>query len=287
EPYEREVNTTAVDTLLARREDYDAELPDGVLLLTAAVDTQDNRLEYEIVGWGADEECWGIKKGVLPGIPDSPTLWEQLDEQLDRKYFFKDGKTGLRVARTFIDSGGHYGRSVAAYCYSHRYKQRFAIMGHNVPGVDLIHKYSKKSVSPGKTVVLVMIGVDSGKQYVMDRLSIETPGPKYFHFPRDQKDSTNLFRAHRGYDSIYFRGLLAEEKRAKKKNGRVIWSWENVAKDKRNEPLDLRVYNLAALASINPDFEKIKETLKGEPTAERIQKQRPKPKFGVIKKGVI
>lgn len=288
EPYEREVNTTAVDTLLARREDYDAELPDGVLLLTAAVDTQDNRLEYEIVGWGADEECWGIKKGVLPGIPDSPTLWAQLDEQLDQKYFFKDGKTGLRVARTFIDSGGHYGRSVAAYCYSHRYKQRFAIMGHNVPGVDLIHKYSKKSVTPGKTVALVMIGVDSGKQYVMDRLSIETPGPKYFHFPRDQKDSTDLLRASRGYDSIYFRGLLAEEKRAKKKNGRVIWSWENVAKDKRNEPLDLRVYNLAALASINPDFEKVKEalTMQGEP-AERIRKQRPKPKFGVIKKGVI
>ncbi|WP_303226033.1 phage terminase large subunit family protein [uncultured Acidaminococcus sp.] len=286
EPYEREINTTAVDTLLARREDYDAELPDGVLLLTAAVDTQDNRLEYEIVGWGAEEECWGIKKGVLPGIPDSPALWDQLDEQLDRKYYFKDGETGLRVARTFIDSGGHYGRSVAAYCYSHRYRQRFAIMGHNVPGVDLIHKYSKKAVTPGKTVALVMVGVDSGKQYVMDRIAIEAPGPKYFHFPRDQKGSTNLLQANRGYDCIYFRGLLAEEKRAKKKNGRVIWSWENVAKDKRNEPLDLRVYNLAALASINPDFEKIKEALRGEPP-ERTWKQRSKPKYGVIKKGVI
>ena len=41
------------DTMLARREDYGTrpdgtpvELPDGVLVLTCGVDTQDNRLEY-------------------------------------------------------------------------------------------------------------------------------------------------------------------------------------------------------------------------------------------------
>lgn len=41
---------------LRRREKYGAELPDGVLMLTAAVDTQDNRLEYEVCGWGREEE---------------------------------------------------------------------------------------------------------------------------------------------------------------------------------------------------------------------------------------
>lgn len=44
---------------IRRREKYGADLPDGVLLLTGAVDTQDNRLEYEITGWGYGEECWG------------------------------------------------------------------------------------------------------------------------------------------------------------------------------------------------------------------------------------
>lgn len=41
------------DSLMARREEYPAELPEGVLVLTAGVDTQDDRMEsHEIVGHG-------------------------------------------------------------------------------------------------------------------------------------------------------------------------------------------------------------------------------------------
>ncbi|MGM9569900.1 MAG: terminase gpA endonuclease subunit, partial [Phascolarctobacterium sp.] len=52
ESYERKGNFESEDVFLKRREDYGAELPDGVLILTAAVDVQDNRLEYEVAGWG-------------------------------------------------------------------------------------------------------------------------------------------------------------------------------------------------------------------------------------------
>ena len=38
------------------------ELPPGVLVLTAGVDTQDDRMEYEIVGHGFFGETWGIEK---------------------------------------------------------------------------------------------------------------------------------------------------------------------------------------------------------------------------------
>mgnify|MGYP000273149268 FL=1 len=44
--------------MLSRREQYDAELPDDVLVLTVGVDTQDNRLEYEVVGHGLYGETW-------------------------------------------------------------------------------------------------------------------------------------------------------------------------------------------------------------------------------------
>ena len=57
------------DIFMRRRERYGAELPDGVLLLTASVDTQDNRLEYEVCGWGVGEESWGIRKGIILGSP--------------------------------------------------------------------------------------------------------------------------------------------------------------------------------------------------------------------------
>ena len=50
------------DSIMARREQYEAELPDGVLVLTCGVDTQDDRLEFEVVGFGHFGESWGIKK---------------------------------------------------------------------------------------------------------------------------------------------------------------------------------------------------------------------------------
>lgn len=288
EPYERARSYDNVDKLLARREPYNAELPDGVLILTAAVDVQDNRLEYEIVGWGEDEECWGIKKGIILGAPDTAAVWRQLDEQLDREYHFADG-TGLLVARTFIDSGGHYTSEVYNYSLMHLARQRFAVRGSSTMGVPIIHKYSKAQAYHGRTIPLVLIGTDSGKQYIMDRLAIDVPGPRYFHFPLDkpEQDAVNEVLWNRGYDEIYFQGLTAEEKQPQKKNGRIVYRWVNIAKDHRNEPLDLRVYNLACLASISPDFSKLKALMTGTPTEEkRPTGPRKRPRFGVIKRGV-
>ena len=294
EPYERKGAFDSTDAFLQRREPYNAELPDGVLILTAAVDVQDNRLEYEICGWGKGEECWGIKKGIILGVPENPEVWAALDEQLDREYRFKNG-TGLIVPRTFIDSGGHYTKEVYAYSLRRLARQCFAVKGASTAGVPIIHKYAKVTTIRGRTIPLVLIGTDSGKQYVMDRLSISVPGPKYFHFPLDKQENEAVSEIlwNRGYDDIYFRGLIAEQKVARKKNGRVVWQWENIAKDKRNEPLDLRVYNLACLHSMNVDWEQLEQLVssgnineKTQKSASKVPKSTKKRGFGCIKHGL-
>ena len=294
EPYERKGAFESTDKFLQRREPYGAELPDGVLILTAAVDVQDNRLEYEICGWGKGEECWGIKKGIILGVPENQEVWAALDEQLDREYRFKNG-TGLIVPRTFIDSGGHYTKEVYAYSLRRLARQCFAVKGASTAGVPIIHKYAKVTTVRGRTIPLVLIGTDSGKQYVMDRLSISVPGPKYFHFPLDKQENEAVSEIlwNRGYDDIYFRGLIAEQKVARKKNGRVVWQWENIAKDKRNEPLDLRVYNLACLHSMNVDWEQLEQLVnsgnmneKPQKSAPKVQKTAGKRSFGCIKRGL-
>lgn len=294
EPYEQKGAFDSIDQFMQRREAYGAELPDGVLILTAAVDVQDNRLEYEICGWGENEECWGIKKGIILGAPDTDEVWEYLDEQLDREYRFKNG-TGLIVPRTFIDTGGHYAKEVYTYSLRRLARQRFAIKGASTPGVPIIHKYAKVTAAGSRTIPLVLIGTDSGKQYVMDRLSIDVPGPKYFHFPldRQEKESVNEILWNRGYDEIYFRGLIAEQRVARKKNGRIVWQWENIAKDKRNEPLDLRVYNLACLHSMHVDWEQLKMLInagsnndKTKDNNIKIPKSKVKRSFGCIKRGM-
>ncbi|GMB00424.1 terminase gpA endonuclease subunit [Pelosinus sp. IPA-1] len=273
ESYEAKGAIEDADIFLRRREDYGAELPDGVLLLTAAVDTQDNRLEYEICGWGVGEENWGIRKGVIWGVPDMPEVWKELDEQLDRTYRFING-TGLIVARTLIDSGGHYTKEVYEYCQRNFRKGRFAIKGMgDVAGLPLIYKFSKV---PAYGIPLIMLGVDSGKQYVMDRLQIEEPGQKYFHFPLDAKGDEGAAMTARGYDRAYFNGMIAERLVPRIRKGKRVMVWENVSSDKRNEPLDLRVYNLANLQTINPNWEKYRQALGLESADEQPKKTEQK-----------
>lgn len=239
---------------IRRREKYGADLPDGVLLLTGAVDTQDNRLEYEITGWGYGEECWGICKDVILGEPDNKATWDALDAVLDKVYRFRNG-TGLKVARAFIDSGGHYTSKVYEYCEKNFSKQRFAIKGTaGTPGIPLNYKIGKAS---GSKIPLVMLGVDDGKQQVMNRLAIEEPGAKYFHFPLDEE-----FLGTRGYDELYFKGIISEHKKKVKRKGVIHEIWEPTA-GVRNEPLDLRVYNLACMNSIHPDWDRLAEVVKG------------------------
>lgn len=275
EIYNPDSSIKDMEPLLARRETYNAELPDGVLLLTAAVDTQDDRLEYEIAGWGRGEERWGIEKGILLGVPDANSnVWADLDRLLAREWTFADGRT-LKVARTFIDSGGHYTEEVYRYCQDRQYLQRFAIRGAHEFGVPLLYKPAKATNFPG--LLLTLLGVNDGKEYILQRLkNVTAAGPQYMHFPDDDE---------RGYDRRYFRGLLAEKLVLEKSRGRVVKKWKNVAPDGRNEPIDLQVYNLACMRSIRPDWNAYEEAINGVPAAAPHKVTRKQ--YGCIRKGVV
>lgn len=227
------------NVFLDRRENYGAELPDGVLLLTAAVDVQANRLEYEIAGWGVDETRYGIIRGIIRGQPTEIETWQNLDGVLDRAYRFRDGLT-LKVARTFIDSG-YSTRAVYEYCAKNLSRQRFPIKGKGGAGLPLIFQYSHPK---NAGVLLTILGVDDGKQEVFARLGISEVGAQYMHFPVDDE-----FFGKRGYDSQYFKQLISERRVAKTVGGVVTQAWVPVASHIRNEALDLAVYNLACLKS--------------------------------------
>ena len=227
---------------LKRRELYDAELPHGVLLLTAAVDVQDNRLEYEICGWGMGEECWGIKKGVVMGRPNERHTWQVLDGILDRPYRMRNG-TAIKISRTFIDTGGHFTTDVYQYCQRNRHKQRIGIKGKGGAGLPLNYK---TTMLRDWGIPLQILGVNDGKQQVLTRLGKEETGAQYFHFPFDD----NVLGV-RGYDEIYFKGIISEQKKIRVRGGQIYVEWEPISREIRNEPLDLRVYNLACIQSLN------------------------------------
>ena len=238
--YQLRGNYDDENVFLERREDYEAELPTGVLLLTAAVDVQANRLEYEIAGWSATAR-WGILRGIVRGEPTKLSTWESLNEVLDREYHFSNG-TAMTVARTFVDSG-YSTTQVYDYCKMFFRSGRFPIKGKAGMGLPLLYKYGNPKTNSG--VLLTILGVDNGKQEVMSNLGVSDSSVEgYMHFPRDDE-----FLGKRGYDSVYFKGLISEHKVVRKSNGILYTAWEPINKDTRNEPLDLAVYNLACMKS--------------------------------------
>lgn len=245
---------------LSRREEYAAEIPAGVKVLTAAVDVQDNRLEYEICGWADGEECFAIQKAEVWGKPNKAETWAQLDEILDREYQCAD-KSFLKIARTFIDSG-YSTENVYAYCRRRSNRGIFAIKGYGAYGIPLIYKLTQTG---GVTVVI--LGVNMGKQEVFNRLGIGTPGKLYFHFPKDDGFLP------RGYDQVYFKQLIAEHRVIRWSGGTAHQAWEPIYKGVRNEALDLRCYNICAIKSLKVDwanFESEKPVKARKPPTNRI-----------------
>lgn len=275
ESWEEKAQEHDHNKLMKRREEYKHEIPAGVLVLTAGVDVQDDRIEVEIVGWGLGETSWGIEYKIFYGDPGQQAVWDQLDTFLLKHRFTPDG-VKLSISATCVDSGGHFTSEVYAYCKEREYRRVFAIKGVGGTGVPFISKPSKVGIK--KDTYLFNIGVNEGKDLIYGRLKIEDPEkPGYCHYPLNPE---------KGYDEAYFIGLTSEYKVPKRVKGIIRYEWEKRSTNIRNEPLDLRNYALAALRILNPDLEYLhKNNLTGavyNQTAIRKKKKKRK----VISKGL-
>lgn len=249
--------------LESNREEYEAEVPGGVLLLTAGVDVQDNRLEVEIVGWGIGRESWGIHYGVIPGDTTDTTSprnpWAQLDALLARSWKRADGSE-IVLWCTCIDSGGHRTSEVYAFCRARLARNIFAVKGRAGAGHPIAGK-----PTPGDYVrpSLYHVGVDTAKDALFSRLALPTHGPGYCHFPSEPTT---------GYDTSYFQGLCSERRKVRIRAGRRVLVW--VQSRPRNEPLDCRNYATAAMEILQPNFEQLAEAAANGPAPAAAQKQR-------------
>ncbi len=230
--------------LLSRREEYESEVPDQVLILTAGVDVQDDRLELEVVGWGVGKESWGIEYKVFYGDPGQDAVWNMLDQELDRTFLYENGE-GLKIICTCIDSGGHYTTEVYKFCKIREARRVFAIKGIGGYGKPFINKATRNN---RERAALFSIGVDAGKEVILARLKIKDEGPHYCHFPID---------AEKGYTPEYFEALTSEKRVIKYKKGIATFEWIKKNSTIRNEAFDLRNYANAAIEILNPNLEEM------------------------------
>lgn len=244
--------------LYMRREFYQHPIPVENCILTAAVDVQDDRLEYKVKAWTSGEESYNITYKRLYGDLSRSEIWEVLARELRTTYQTPSGlPIDVRIA--LIDSGGHYTDEV--YGFSKKYGvQRFVpLKGHSVMGKP-IADFPRKRNKQG--VYLTMVGTDTAKEIIADRLRIQNPGEGFIHFPRTDE-----------FDEEYFKHLTNERKVSKIVKGRRVIVWDSGSK--RNEPWDLEVYNLAAIRVLQQHFGINLNNYQPKPA---VEPDKPKPK---------
>lgn len=235
-PWEDRRTQIDVDDLVRRAETYPMRaVQPGGLLLSAGVDTQDDRLVVQIIAWGAERDWWVLDYVELPGDPTSATLWEALTALLARPIMTGIG-TEAYVEATCIDMGGHHTEDVKAYVRESRLPRCMAILGSrhrlDVPlGRPRKTDYSPRGSALRWGMKYYPVGTEICKDRVYGDLRTDTekaPPDRRGHFSAELPPE-------------YYAGLLSE-----------IWNPKRNRYEprrgmtRRNEPLDTWVYAYAA-----------------------------------------
>ena len=207
--------------------------PLGVCYITAGVDTQDNRLAVQLVGWGAGMAFWVLDYVELPGDPADDAVWAALTELLNTPIQHASGAT-LRVDAYAHDMGGHRTEAVKHYVRQRRVRRPMAVFGATANNAPVLGKGKMADVDwrgrlDKRGVLTYQVGTVAAKHWLYGRLSTDA-----------EKDSdTRVTHFSDELDPSFFAGLVSEtfnpaKNRFEKRRGA------------RNEPLDTWVYAYAA-----------------------------------------
>lgn len=219
----------------------DGLVPNRCLLLLAGCDTQDNRIEVGVWGFGRGGEMWPVDHQIFFGNPAEDAVWAEVADYLFNRRFQHESGQSMSIYASAIDSGGH--NSDAVYEFARRNKARrvFAIRG---------RPFGEKAIKDGAAkvdidwrgrrvkngVTLWHVGTNLAKDLLHGRLQVERPGPGYVHLSHELSDE-------------WFRQFSGEVRVTRKGKGGSQTRW--IALRKRVEALDCAVYALWLEAHIN------------------------------------
>lgn len=216
--------------LRQRAEHFPLErVPMGCLLLLAGIDTQPNRLECNVWGYGRGCEMWTIADRVFWGNPDEDAVWEDLEEFLFDTEFQHASGAKLKISGAAIDSRGHNTHAVYNWAAKHKQRKVFAVAGRSGREKHIKDGTSKVDIDwRGRLrkngLLLWWVGTNHAKDLLHGRLQISKPGPGYIHFSKDLSDE-------------WFKQFTGE---ARTTNDKGVSTW--TATRKRVEKLDCAVY---------------------------------------------
>lgn len=241
-------------TLVARREVYDPEIeiPAGVLSICAGADPNQRFTAIEIVGYGLNDESWGLGYIEVAGHVLRSSTWQKIEEVLSRTFRHPAGYN-LPISLTCIDSR-YQSKTVRAWCADRGRKGVVPIVGSNNLGAPFVGGKTKCKYT---RISFFKVGTNEGKDRIYQQLEL-SPATNafpqgYMHYP-----------AIEAYGEEYFRGLTAEDMSMKKSqfDGHLYPAYEKRRDGDRNEPLDVRNYANFAVAILKPNFPALAKKLR-------------------------
>lgn len=236
EPWEDKSLTAVKHNILAdRAEPYRLRTaPLGVLVITAGVDTQDNRLAVHIIGWGIGLTCWVLDYIEIPGDPADDDVWTKLTDLLNRPIEHALG-TQLRVQATAIDMGGHRTEAVKHFVRQRRIRRPMAIFGSTRNNCPVLKKPQLQDVNwkgqlDKKGVHTHEVGTVAIKHLLYSRIAVDA----------EREAAERMVHISEELEPSYFGGLVSETYNPTKNR------FEKRRGAPRNEPLDTWAYAYAA-----------------------------------------
>lgn len=240
-----ETEQNAWAAVMRRAEPYTPRVvPESVLFLVAGVDTQNDRLEVKVEGYGLGEEAWLVEYEVIYGDPDEDEVWERLDEILDTAWPTADGRE-MRILSTAIDSGGHRTQAVYRYARTRRNRGVVAIKGANQMDAPILSKPTLQDVDHRGArlkggVQLWNVGVGRIKRILARRLKITSHGPGRMH-------------TYEGLTEDWYQQLCSEKLVVKHSGGKQTERWVRVEPSQAAEVWDCSVYAYFAAIRVGMD----------------------------------
>jgi phage terminase large subunit GpA-like protein len=258
------------EKLFHMRESYPiGVVPPGGAFLTAGVDIQKDRIEYEVVAWGRGKESWSVTYEVIYGDTATEAPWLELDKLVGKEFPTAAGAyMGLRAIG--VDTGFQT-QAVYDWVRKHPPTKVFAVKGQDgIPtavGTAKLIDINIKGRKIKRGIRLWPVGSSVIKSEIYAYLRLErptdpsTPFPAGFcHFPE--------------YGEEFFKMLTAEQIEVRIVKGYRKFLWAKIRD--RNEALDTRVYARAAAAIVGLDrFTEKDWSAMGAPPAKRTEQAKP------------
>ncbi len=109
--------------LYNKRTDYfqygeQARIPDGVIIMTAGVDTQDDGFYYVVRGWGKNLESWLVRQDFIhcdmkdSKFHDPQAVFDRVKQGIFTPPYVKESGEKMLFSLALMDEGGHRQRDV-------------------------------------------------------------------------------------------------------------------------------------------------------------------------------